>query len=214
MVEKVDKIIENDKIVAKRCLDCGEMLPIHEFDGNGICSSCYGIIPKNIKDDEELNKILMLQGRKKCPRCKGVKTFDEYHTDNNSKFGISSKCAECRNELERMARIGIKTAAGIEKQNIIDTHDILFERGLRKCYICGHVKILDDFGIDNNNPKHGRRPDCKKCRNLILVAKVNGVLGYVKDNISELTLLPMSVTHIIRDIKDKKLFGGQTCIDR
>jgi len=42
--------------------------------------------------------------QKFCSQCKTEKSFSLYHKDSSSKDGHSTKCAECRNTLKRIAK--------------------------------------------------------------------------------------------------------------
>lgn len=93
---------------------------------------------------------------KVCTECKTEKLFEFFHKSLRGKFGLASKCKDCRGNAAKRVKI-IKRLEREEAKRlipvVIETHKI--------CPNCQENKEIEMFPLDKRSLKYGRK--CKEC---------------------------------------------------
>lgn len=120
----------------------------------------------------------MLEGTKKCGRCKKVLIHEQYYISNAKPDGRQSVCIECQkshaNTPERRYRAYLKNAAKRGYLFILSIAEF-YQLWRKPCYYCGDM--IDGIGIDRVNNKLDYKidnvvPCCGTCNIM------KGTLGY------------------------------------
>lgn len=104
-------------------------------------------------------KKLLKKKKKRCTYCKQIKDLFEFEEDLKYREGYRTHCKGCRKEIGKEYN---------KKKNPsyyewIEERKILVKENKKRCTICKHIKILEDFPKDNR--KIGKRGErCNKCR--------------------------------------------------
>jgi len=86
---------------------------------------------------------------KACSKCKRIKPFEAFGTNNQQTSGLQPSCKECAAALAKGRR---------KKVTVEDSIEIT-------CTTCKINKLATLFPIDRN-AKYGRRPNCKACESI------------------------------------------------
>lgn len=91
-----------------------------------------------------------------CTECKTEKLFKFFHKSLRGKFGLASKCKDCRGNAAKRVKI-IKRLEREEAKRLIpvaiETHKI--------CPNCQENKEIEMFPLDKRSSKYGRK--CREC---------------------------------------------------
>lgn len=143
------------KILGKRwCTICDELKDISNFRTKSAhCLSCNPKSQLRIKVEE--NKNLFQQGKRRCSRCKVIKSLDDFGKDKHRTYGYSSYCLEC-----------IRKYYGSNLEYIKHKEEMIRLRLINKkrCIRCKEIKDLSGFNVVK---KKYHDSYCRKCRNLV-----------------------------------------------
>ena len=123
----------------KECIICGEIkLPGYFRFRSKICFECV-----------EGLKI------KECPKCKKVKSFDEYCQDKSTKYNVASWCKECNSKSnKKYRRAKLTQYRQVANKRVKRKRDVVEKYKIEKgCAKCGYKKlgvVLEFHHIDKN----------------------------------------------------------------
>jgi len=133
-----------------------------------------------------MKPVLIIDGKKRCSKCKQNKPISKFHKCIKSKSGFASQCKDCRapqgwiyNRTMRRQRIALKSHVKGHYDLTIEEYDQLIKKQNGRCVICDGINADGRrLSIDHNH-KNGvlRGLLCHHC---------NTALGLVRDNINVL----------------------------
>jgi len=166
--QKSPNTIEREKLLLenkKRCTKCKDIKEVTEFYKNkkikcgydSWCKEChdnkkslyysqslyYQKSPKTIEREE-----LLKDNKKRCTKCKDIKSLDSFSPDKNAKCGHSSWCRECHKDNKRKNRHKehlIRKEKNPEYYLLREERKKLLQQGKYKCYSCKEIKELSKF---------------------------------------------------------------------
>lgn len=108
----------NERVKTRTCPKCKETKELTEFAKDkttltGVTSHCkkcraFYLRIKRFdaakEADKEDKKSLFEEGKRRCKGCGSAKVFSEFTKQKGTKIGLRSKCAECLQQLARLAR--------------------------------------------------------------------------------------------------------------
>ncbi len=107
-------------------------------------------------------------GKKRCPRCKTIKSLQDFYLDKGRKSGLTSRCKDCEGFS------ALKTRFGITQEE----YESLFALQDGKCAICQQPDNGRKLAVDHNHNFNGNG---KQIRGLCCM-KCNQGLGLYRDN--------------------------------
>ena len=168
---------ENSKLFIegkKRCKDCDNIFDLNNFTSNdggdyrARCGECHKkyqkeyyqlVRPNRLKEEGRVKKKeLWSQGKKRCTKCKVIKDIETDFYTNPKNNKVQSKCRDCIHEYNIIRKPA--------KENGTKWKLSLREEGKKRCYRCGEIKLLDEFGINIKNKTDGRATACKVCKSI------------------------------------------------
>jgi len=158
-----------------------------------ICESCGIIANKRLRESNAKHICKpIIDGKKKCFKCKSFKKTDEFSKNRNSKDGFSKLCKECYSNYD-CVKNGYKKKSSILKTDIVKYFEYKTNSFKTKC----KLKNLN-FDLDNDILYQIFIKQNKKCYysgiemkhnvgcsdyNSISVDRLNPELGYIKENV-------------------------------
>lgn len=116
-------------------------------------------------------KLLLLAGKKKCPKCGITKSIDDFPKNKTRKDGLASRCKECDKNIQRDYQNKNKKII-LEKKKIWYYENIIEARNRnkkpeRKEYIKKWYKKNSDKVVSNNKKLRKMYPDKFKARDFV-----------------------------------------------
>lgn len=127
---------------------------------------------------------LVIDGKKRCSRCRKYKAFDEFYKDKTLAYGLRTECIICRREIEKgyYHRDKSKSRArfrrylyGIEPEDF----ERMWEEQGRACKMCG-VHLDKEFGRMKNTCHVDHDHETGKVRGLLCL-QCNSLLGMAQN---------------------------------
>jgi hypothetical protein len=179
--QKSPKTIEREELLKnnkKRCSKCDDIKGVTEFYKNkkikcgydSWCKECqdnkkslyysqslyYQKSPKSIEREE-----LLKDNKKRCTKCKDIKSLDSFSPDKNVKCGYTSWCKECHKDNSTKNRHKehlIRKEKNPEYYLLREERKKLLQQGKYKCYSCKEIKEVSKFQKSGNQFQY-----CIKC---------------------------------------------------
>lgn len=101
---------------------------------------------------------------KRCATCKETKDKTEFRKDRSRNDGLYVSCKQCQQERNRPSNRKYQARLRTTKSSKKREYVVLKEQGLKRCKTCNEIKSLDE---EFHSSGITRKPDCKKCHNLI-----------------------------------------------
>lgn len=100
----------------------------------------------------------MNKDSKKCPKCKRILTYSEFHKNRSTKNGLSSWCKECNNNYGKKHRM-------VKNPNYKPRFDPYFNvpKGMKCCTKCKNILPISDFCKKNSIKRDRLNSWCRKC---------------------------------------------------
>ena len=102
----------------RNCINCEKSLPLSQFSKSGLrrgkqdynyrCKPCYAVHRERyrlLQIDKNKSGQIKIPLRKRCYRCKEVKSTKNFYVCMSTKGGIRNSCIPCSKELTRQSRI-------------------------------------------------------------------------------------------------------------
>ena len=161
-IEREELLLENKK----RCSKCDDIKEVTEFYKNkkikcgydSWCKECsdktknYQKSPKTLEREE-----LLKDNKKRCSKCRGIKSLDNFKPNKKIKCGYDSWCRKCHNE-DVYKRY--KKEKNTKYYSLREERKKLLQQGKYKCYSCKEIKEVSKF--IKNDTQYG---NCKDCYN-------------------------------------------------
>lgn len=142
------------------CIACGSEKEAHLFahlwgkGSRGRCKSCSGrseTLSKEVLETIAENRALRSSGRKRCQKCRTIKSLDSFHRRRGQR---APRCKAC---------VGVRSGWATERLERVRENRELESKGQRRCSGCLQVKPIQGFSPDGRGV---RKRACRPCHSL------------------------------------------------